>query len=312
MDFLSIFWTFREVKPIIEWLDFENSIESHWNGFFITHSPVLWYKYKITFFYQNHPVFAYYEGQNLNDFIETKNFFIFYASAFALFSFEEIKYFIKTYLTDIWKIKRGDICLDATVPISQVLKGFYGRKQKGASFYNSVGDLETYYIWEKKNTKNRRILIRIYDKIADIMQKQKQELYGHYLLENAVTRIEIEIRTELAQSLDLELLDNQEYLMGIFKQYMKKHTDIFGNLKGDSIRLNSVSKKFDMDSVPTENIIPKRYQNSFLGYAKKIREMGACPVDLLISKGLVSDTTIEDISLFRNSLKIRDIKKIFQ
>jgi hypothetical protein len=49
-------------------------------------------------------------------------------------------------------------------------------------------------------------LIRIYDKIADIKQKEKQYLYPNYLKEKYITRIELEFRSELLKFLKLEQL----------------------------------------------------------------------------------------------------------
>jgi len=51
-----------------------------------------------------------------------------------------------------------------------------------------------------KNSKNKRQLIRVYNKNLDIIQKQKIGLYQDYLLFDDITRIELEIRSELAKN----------------------------------------------------------------------------------------------------------------
>ena len=58
----------------------------------------------------------------------------------------------------------------------------------------------------KKNSKNRRSIIRIYNKKADIIAKGKNKLYQDYLLEENVTRVELEIRRELAKNYTIEEL----------------------------------------------------------------------------------------------------------
>ena len=49
------------------------------------------------------------------------------------------------------------------------------------------------------NSKNKRQLIRVYNKIVDILVKKKIALYQDYLVEKNITRIELEIRPELAK-----------------------------------------------------------------------------------------------------------------
>jgi hypothetical protein len=60
-----------------------------------------------------------------------------------------------------------------------------------------------------KNSKNKRQLIRVYDKIRDIKEKKKIALYKDYLIEKNVTRVELEIRPELAKVRQyLDVFDN--------------------------------------------------------------------------------------------------------
>ena len=56
-------------------------------------------------------------------------------------------------------------------------------------------------------------------KKIDILKKGKNELYQDYLLEQDVTRIELEVRRELAKNFSLEELFVDENLLGLLKNY---------------------------------------------------------------------------------------------
>jgi hypothetical protein len=60
--------------------------------------------------------------------------------------------------------------------------------------------------------------------------KGKNTLYQDYLLENDVTRIELEVRRELAQNYTFAELLIPENLLGLLLNYFEKHTDIFNKL----------------------------------------------------------------------------------
>jgi hypothetical protein len=53
---------------------------------------------------------------------------------------------------------------------------------------------------------NKRYIVRVYDKLKDIIEKKKTNLYQNYLQEDAVTRVELEIRPELAKNIGYEKL----------------------------------------------------------------------------------------------------------
>jgi hypothetical protein len=53
-----------------------------------------------------------------------------------------------------------------------------------------------------QNSKNKRQLIRVYNKILDIFEKNKIDLYQDYLTFPNITRIELEIRPELAKEIN--------------------------------------------------------------------------------------------------------------
>lgn len=50
--------------------------------------------------------------------------------------------------------------------------------QKKTMFYGKDNQIETLYIGEKQNTKNKHSLIRVYNKLKDLYKKGKVELYS--------------------------------------------------------------------------------------------------------------------------------------
>jgi hypothetical protein len=102
--------------------------------------------------------------------------------------------------------------------------------------------------------KNKRHLIRIYNKILDIHVKHKHKLYKSYLLEDYVTRTEIEFRPELAKNISFEQVFDNTFLTSLFTNYTKKHTDIFKDLSDENITLYRK---------PEEKIDPELYQGTF-------------------------------------------------
>ena len=124
-------------------------------------------------------------------------------------------------------LKRFDICIDLLVPIEKLSRFFHPLSQRGATFRGEGGSLETQYIGEKKKSRNKRHIIRIYDKKKDIIAKGKDSLYHDYLLHQDITRIELEVRRELAQTYTFEELVVPENLFGLLKNYLKRHTHIF-------------------------------------------------------------------------------------
>jgi hypothetical protein len=80
-------------------------------------------------------------------------------------------------------------------------------------------------------------VIRVYNKILDINVKHKNKLYKNYLVEDFVTRIELEIRPELAKNITLNEIFNDTFLSGVFKNYLRHHTYLFKNNDVENITL---------------------------------------------------------------------------
>ena len=140
------------------------------------------------------------------------------------------------------------------------------------------------------------MLVRVYDKIADILQKEKQLHYTNYLKQDFVTRIEIEFRTELLKFLQIEQLLNKNYLFSIFTNYISKKTPLFDKIKDKKInKFQRISKKVDIDELKYNKIVKNRYVNTFLWYANKFLLLWSCPVDVLIQNSIIKDLTKENI-----------------
>jgi len=320
VDYIEVYWTLKNYKEILKWLDNDNSNFRNYKGFTIEKTDKLRnYVYKITFWKNNTPVFAWYEWATLNMFIETKDYFVVYWSAFNIFSLAEIidfineniriDYWTQYYIKELNKklkekreiyhmLKRVDLAIDIIKPINLVIKNFKKLKSKWAKFYDDKWNIQTYYIWEKKNKLNKNLLIRIYDKIADIKQKEKQYLYTNYLKEKYITRIELEFRSEALKFLKLEQLLDRSYIFNLFTSYISKHTDIFSKLESDTpIKLKKLSKKLNLWDLHTSQIVKKRYLNTFLGYSNKLLELWTCPVDYLLREWILKENTKYDIWL---------------
>lgn len=318
VDYIELFWTLRNYDEILKGLDSDNSNYRNYKWFTIEkNSEIRNYQYKITFWKNDVPVFAWYLWTILNLYVETKDYFVVYGSAFNLMSLAEIidfihenievDYWSKSYIIDLNKkiekkrdfsfiLKRVDLAIDVLKPIKEVVWNFRKLKSKWSKFYDDRGNIQTYYIWEKKNTLNKNTLIRIYDKIADIKQKEKQFLYPHYLKEKYVTRIEIEFRSEMLKFLKLEQLLDKSYMFSLFTTYIWKHTNIFDRIRGEEIRLQKISKCVRLEDLYWNQIVKDRYLNTFYWYAKKLKNLWGCPVHELLLKWMAQEITLRDIT----------------
>ena len=155
LDEMEIYATFLYEELLI-WVDFDNS-----NQFFIWDYTCIKvenprYEYQILFSKENINLFSYFKGSKGKSKIETKDYVVFYGSCFRVhgkdFVFDTLLSFFR--LSDTHIFRRFDICVDFLLPISTILSKFKERGQKGADFYGSKWEIETEYIWEKKNSKN--------------------------------------------------------------------------------------------------------------------------------------------------------------
>lgn len=188
-------------------------------------------------------------------------------------------------------LRRFDICFDFLLPINVILAKFKTLEQKGANFYGHNGQVETQYIWEKKSSKNKRSLIRIYNKIADILGKWKNRLYHDYLLQDNVTRVELEVRREFAQNYTLEELCIWDNLIAIMKNYFRNHTSIFEEYEVDKISLYQKPKEIAFGMIQANGAWLMRVK-TFLGHARGLLERWLCPIYALLDKDVIHPTTL--------------------
>lgn len=170
------------------------------------------------------------------------------------------------------------------------------------------------------NSRNKRQLIRVYDKIRDIKEKQKYKLFADYFALWDVTRLEIEIRQELAKEISYKDIFNDSRLLWIFKNYFKKYTDIFESLSEPSETLYRDNKKYryingkrrEIDSEEMQGIFyATGRRNTFIGHARAIYNLWFCPVRVLIGEGYIKPKTerilgsdlIEHIRYMESKLK---------
>lgn len=314
LDHLEVYASFL-FPYLFEGLDFENSNYAEFWEYTIVKHEVQRYEYKIEFIHESIPLFAYYIWQDRGDkWISTKNYLCVYASAFRVLGPEKIKKFIYSYfepeLMRRSPVKRFDICIDVLEDINTIIGSLHNINQKWAIFIGGNGKIETRYIWEKCNSKNKRHLIRIYDKIKDILHKKKHTLYSDYLSQKNVTRVEIEIRRELAQNIWLDKLFDTDILMGLLKNYLDKHTDIFKDLEGDKITLYRKQEKIDYETIQSKAYWEFRTK-LFISYAKSLIGIWVCPVEILLFEWHVQGRTkirlwFEDYLAYMKEMKTKE------
>jgi len=287
LDYMVIFGTFNH-EEMFRSLNFENSDYWELEDFVFNKSKAPKYRYCITFNYKNHKVFSYVKGDD-REVIPTSDAITVYWVAFKIMTIDEIRYFLEWYFT-LRHMKRFDICMDIEDDIESVLKKFKPLKQKWWEIYWKRGVIETKYFWNPKRSINKRSVIRVYNKIADLNWSNKESLYMDYIEKDAVTRIELEVRGQLASHAIYFQLFDEEFLKWIFKNYLRRHTDIFKNISNEKITLYRDPSKKER-SEAHRIYYEKMYRKTFIWYARKIKEMWVCPVRLLIWQGMYLEET---------------------
>lgn len=285
LDHLEIYGKAKN-EEIFEKLDFDNSNYSEFWQFMILKTEVKKYKYKIIFSKDNYVLFSYYKGLKKWEWVNitTRDYVCFYSTSFKILWYENIFALLKNF--ELKHIRRFDICLDLTLNIEELLKFF--KEPWTSKTYKKSWKIETKYFWEIKNSLNKREIIRIYNKLKDLVEKKKLKLYKDYLNFPEITRIELEIRQELAKNIDfLEIFDNEK-IFSIFKNYIWKYSKIFENLWTEKISL--YKKKVNFETFQKRFYDIKKYKN-FVWYAKNIYEMWFCPIRILIWEDIITEQT---------------------
>lgn len=309
LDHLEIYWTFLD-ESLFLGMDFENSNQSFFENFSCTKVENPKFEYQIVFSQNNITLFSYFKGKRLKSNIRTKDYVAIYSGCFRVLGIEWVTNILLSYflIQERNNLRRFDICFDFNISIEIILSKFQKVEQRGSDFYGSLWEVQTRYIWEKKSSKNKRNLIRIYNKKDDILSKWKNALYQDYLLEDSMTRIELEVRRELAQNYTFEELLVSENLVGIMKNYLAKHTLIFEDLDIPNISLYRKPKKIDYGMIQAHGAGLMRVR-IFLGHARGLLERWLDPVYALLDKDIIHPTTYAILEKSWNFIQIlREIK----
>lgn len=291
LDHLEVFWSFKDTS-LFEKLDFDNSHEWTLDEYTIEKHKVPKYAYKITFRKDTHTLFAYYVWlpKSKKQPVATRDYIIAYGTAFRVLEYEEILYFFEYYL-ELSHCRRFDICIDLKwIEINDLLEWYFHEYMTGRE-YKKSWKIRTRYYWELKNSQNKRQIIRVYNKINDIKEKNKFALYGDYFDLGDVTRIELEVRQELAKTKHYREVFNDNTLLQIFKNYLKKHTNIFEILPWENETLYRNNKKYRYANGKRIELTPEDYQWLFYAterermlewHLKAIYNLWFCPVRIAI------------------------------
>lgn len=302
LDHLEVYTTFNDESLFNE---LEASQKAELDEYSIEKNLVPKYEYKILFRKDDYPVFAYYKWtpRNESNPVWTRDYIVCYSTAFKLMEYEEVCYFLENY-SEPWKCKRFDICMDILEDTTELLTKKFKPQKTGTEFTKS-GNIETRYYWELQNTKNKRQLIRVYDKISDIKNKKKIELYKDYLIHDKVTRVELEVRLDLAKNMIYKNIFNDTLLIWIFKNYLYKWSPIFEEIKTEKITLYK-APEIKFNSEDYQGVYYKTEKKGmFLWYAKTIFNLWFCPVRVLILAWFVKEKTLMSLWLE----KVQDIYK---
>lgn len=301
IDYLDVYWSFINAEQLFIGLDTDNScIRQFWEfTLFKTEAPN--YSYKIVFLKSNTPVMAYYVGKKLSDVVTTKNHFLVYGSAYAFFETEFILDFIAINV-DIVSIRRLDIAMDLKIRLHDLLKRFktmqlkdwvFNFKCKWWVITDKQGNIQTYYIWAKKLEDNKNLLIRLYDKIADIKAKDKQALYPEYLQEESISRVECEFRQWLCEWIQFSDLYSSEFIKQLFTSYISKHSDYFDYKWFEKISVFKRKKWVLITDLTNEQILKERTLSMFRWLARNMLSIWVCPVTDLVNHDILWQNTIK-------------------
>lgn len=309
LDHLEIYATFSD-ESIFDGVDCDNSNQIFFWDYSCTKVENPLYEYQILFSQNNINLFSYFKWSKTKSNVPTKDYVSFYGSCFRILWKDSIVDILLSLfiVADTHMLRRFDICTDFLLPIPTILSKFKKIEQRGANFYGSNGETETQYIWEKKNSKNRRSIIRIYNKKADIYAKWKNALYQDYLIQDNITRIELEVRRELAYNYTLAELLVVENLIWILKNYLKKHTQIFEEYEFPNISLYRKPKVIDFAMIQAYGADLLRVR-MFLGHARWLLARWLCPIYALLDKDIIDPKTYSILAKSGNFIRtMHDIK----
>lgn len=192
------------------------------------------------------------------------------------------------------KVSRVDICCDLNISVGDFIKAGYKTNFKKSNTYGvdlATGVPETIYFGSKAS-RNKRHLIRIYDKLLDTTNRKKYELYKDYFNYNAVTRVEIELRSTSCKELGLssDNIRDRKTLQEVFTSIcINPRTTHFQALDDLSLKTSKVRKmtvKREVEALKPEkkfkrlagmayNLFNAGYTNICIQLFDELRERGA-------------------------------------
>jgi hypothetical protein len=117
---------------------------------------------------------------------------------------ENMLMYFTQYITELTRL---DYCLDLSGVTPICAMKLFRNTRKPEQWITRKNEVETLYYGDYSVKNNRRLLIRIYEKIREITKKKKTELFPDYLEYDSVARIEFEIRNETIKEHSFTLPD---------------------------------------------------------------------------------------------------------
>lgn len=206
--------------------------------------------------------------------------------------------FTKLYLLYI-SISRLDIALDCDVTVDEL---FHNHKTQFVidDIKRRYKKVVTFYLGQRKG--NAKYFIRVYDKKADSMSKEKFDLFSHYVREKVVTRIEAELHPKTLKALAItpqtimryeeDRLNGEYVSIELMQQYfaslcMNEQGTYFYPLKDldfSSIERLTIAKKTGRMLHPEELEKHEKlpHMKQFITRAETLYKMGIDPIMLLL------------------------------
>lgn len=261
------------------WYDTHFTIDYIWAGL----------QQRLIFRYDNIPVFYLvdYGDRKGHNVTKVRYLLDIYSSAFYV---PDLQRFFSKFWRHVGfkgRVTRLDLALDLLCRPEEVTNaGYVTQFPRGAKFGfdERTGECETRYFGDKAS-KNKRHLIRIYDKLKDSQAKEKLKLFGHYFQFDNVTRLEVEIRSLTCKELNIlaTQIGDVDFLESLFRTLVINpngtHFKALEHL--DFSRTQKI--KVNRDNVEVQM---SRLQSSkrLLGMATNLHTAGAEPINYLIEQ----------------------------
>jgi len=291
LDYLVTYWKFLFEGEYFDKLNFENSANSKFQEFWILKVEIPRHEYKIIFSYKNSVVFAYEKWEwEAQWWVKSYDKVIIYWTWFKLVPSDRILSFLQENF-ELTHNQRIDICADVNIDIEILLQHIDVTILQDRDQIVRQWKIATQYIWNRNKYSNKRYLIRIYNKIHDILSKNKLWLYKEYFPEKFVTRLEVEIRPEYAKNISWESLFDKRILEWLFLNYFSKFTDLFNFIEEKPI---SLLQPYNVDESNFQSLAYSETRklrlkiNNLIGRARNLKEIWFDVLSILIFEDIKS------------------------